>query len=151
MEDGNVPLQTRVTNISPDPVKKNGWKLHTESDDGGQHIYAGFDQVILAIPPAQAQALLESAATRWDLGIATHAVLELRFRTIPNRVVRRRVRAERLDGPASPQWTASLAEDVAEDLRRERAPTYRHAHHIVSMVINDQTRKHHNRQHHDHN
>ena len=58
VEDGNVKLQTRVTHISPDPLRKNGWQLHTESDDGGQHIYAGFDRVILAIPPVQAQALL---------------------------------------------------------------------------------------------
>ena len=61
VEDGNVQLQTRVTHISPDPLKKNGWQLHTESEDGGQHIYAGFDQVILAIPPAQAKALLQAS------------------------------------------------------------------------------------------
>jgi predicted NAD/FAD-dependent oxidoreductase len=61
VDDGNVQLQTRVTQLMPDPLKKNGWQLHTESDDGGQHIYAGFDQVILAIPPAQAQALLEAS------------------------------------------------------------------------------------------
>ena len=61
VEDGNVQLETRVTQISPDPLKKNGWQLHTESEDGGQHIYAGFDQVILAIPPAQAKALLQAS------------------------------------------------------------------------------------------
>ena len=61
VEDGNVQLQTRVTHISPDPLRKNAWQLHTESEDGGQHIYAGFDNVILAIPPAQAQALLQAS------------------------------------------------------------------------------------------
>jgi len=58
VEDGHVQLQTRVTQIMADPLRKNGWQLQTESEDGGQHIYAGFDKVILAIPPAQAQTLL---------------------------------------------------------------------------------------------
>ncbi len=61
LEDGNVQLQTRVTQIMADPMKKNGWQLHTESDDGGQQIYAGFDKVILAIPPAQAASLLKTS------------------------------------------------------------------------------------------
>jgi predicted NAD/FAD-dependent oxidoreductase len=61
VEDGNVQMQTRVTQISADPLKKNGWQLHTQSDDGGQHIYAGFDKVILAIPPEQAATLLKTS------------------------------------------------------------------------------------------
>jgi predicted NAD/FAD-dependent oxidoreductase len=61
VEDGNVQLQTRITLIGPDPLKKNGWQLHTESEDGGQQVYAGFDKVILAIPPAQASALLTAS------------------------------------------------------------------------------------------
>jgi hypothetical protein len=61
VEDGNVQLETRVTLIGPDPLKKNGWQLHTESEDGGQQVYAGFDKVILAIPPAQASALLTAS------------------------------------------------------------------------------------------
>ncbi len=63
VEDGNVQLQTRVTQITPDPMKKNGWQLHTEAEDedGGQRVYAGFDKVVLAIPPAQAAALLQAS------------------------------------------------------------------------------------------
>lgn len=61
LEDGNVQVQTRVTRITPDPLRKNGWQLHTESDDGGQHVFAGFDKVILAIPSVQAQELLTAS------------------------------------------------------------------------------------------
>jgi renalase len=61
VEDGNVQLQTRVTQIMADPLKTNGWQLQTETEDGGQHIFAGFDKVILAIPPAQAAALLNAS------------------------------------------------------------------------------------------
>jgi len=61
LEDSNVRLQTRVTQIMADPMKKNGWQLQTESDDGGQTIFAGFDKVILAIPAAQAITLLQSS------------------------------------------------------------------------------------------
>ena len=57
-EDGNIQLETRATRIARDPLMKNGWQVHTESADGGNHVFAGFDQVILAIPAAQAQALL---------------------------------------------------------------------------------------------
>jgi len=61
MEDGHVMLQTRVTQIMADPLRKKGWQLQTESEDGGQHIYAGFDKVILAIPSAQAATLLQAS------------------------------------------------------------------------------------------
>lgn len=59
--DGRVHLQTRVTHIMADPLRKKGWQLQTESEDGGQQVHAGFDQVILAIPPAQAAALLKAS------------------------------------------------------------------------------------------
>ncbi len=61
VEDGNVQLQTRVTHISADPFKKNGWQLHTEGEDGAQHVFGGFDKVILAIPHPQAEALLNAS------------------------------------------------------------------------------------------
>ena len=61
VEDGNVLLQTRVTRISADPLRKNGWQLHTEGDDGSQHVYGGFDKVIVAIPSAQASDLLTTS------------------------------------------------------------------------------------------
>ena len=61
VEDGNVQLQTRVTRISADPLRKKGWQLHTEGEDGSQQVYGGFDKVILAIPPAQATDLLKAS------------------------------------------------------------------------------------------
>jgi renalase len=61
VEDGNVQQQTRVTHISADPFKKNGWQLHTEGEDGAQHVFGGFDKVILAIPHPQAEALLNAS------------------------------------------------------------------------------------------
>ena len=32
VEDGNVQLQTRVTQLMPDPLMKNGWQLQTETE-----------------------------------------------------------------------------------------------------------------------
>ncbi|MFM8575753.1 MAG: NAD(P)/FAD-dependent oxidoreductase, partial [Limnohabitans sp.] len=61
MDDGNIHLETRVTQISRDPLMKDGWQVQTEGSDGSQHVYAGFDKVVLAIPPAQASALLQSS------------------------------------------------------------------------------------------
>ncbi len=60
-EDGNVLLETRATRIARDPLMKNGWQIHTEGHDGSTQVYAGFDQVVLAIPPAQANALLQAS------------------------------------------------------------------------------------------
>ena len=61
-EDGHVWLNTRVTQIAPDPLKPKGWQVHTEAADGGQQVHAGFDKVILALPAAQSQALLDASA-----------------------------------------------------------------------------------------
>jgi renalase len=61
VEDGNVQLETRVTQIMTDPLKKGGWQLQTETEDGGHRIHAGFDKVILAIPSEQASALLKAS------------------------------------------------------------------------------------------
>ena len=60
-DDGNVQLETRATRIARDPLMKNGWQVHTEAGDGSQHVYAGFDKIILAIPPAQASSLLQAS------------------------------------------------------------------------------------------
>ena len=57
-DEGQVHLQTRVTRIASDPLRKGGWQLDTESEDGARHVHAGFDKVVLAIPSAQARDLL---------------------------------------------------------------------------------------------
>jgi renalase len=61
VEDGNILLETRATQITRDPLMKNGWQVHTEGSEGSRHVYAGFDKVALAIPPAQASALLQAS------------------------------------------------------------------------------------------
>ncbi|HSO43973.1 MAG TPA: FAD-dependent oxidoreductase [Rhodoferax sp.] len=58
---GRIELQTRVVRIEPDAVKPKQWQLRTESLDGTQHVFSGFDGVLLAIPCAQAHKLLETS------------------------------------------------------------------------------------------
>jgi len=60
--DGQVHLLTHVNQIMADPLRKNGWQLQTETVDGGQQVFAGFDRVILAIPSEQANVLLKASA-----------------------------------------------------------------------------------------
>ncbi len=58
---GQLLTQTRVTRIEPDAVNAPGWQLRTEGPDGSQHVYAGFDAVLLAQPSVPAQALISSS------------------------------------------------------------------------------------------
>ena len=61
VEDGNVRLETRATQIARDPLMKSGWQVHTEGPGGSQQVVAGFDRVVLAMPAAQAATLLHSS------------------------------------------------------------------------------------------
>lgn len=56
-----VELQTRVTHLDRDPMNHGQWQLHTEGLAGAQHVFSGFDGVLLAIPAEQARLLLETA------------------------------------------------------------------------------------------
>jgi len=56
-----IELQTRVTLIEPDAVKPGHWQLRTEGPDDARHVYSGFSAVLLAIPSAQAQSLLQTS------------------------------------------------------------------------------------------
>ncbi|WP_418128470.1 FAD-dependent oxidoreductase [Variovorax sp. 375MFSha3.1] len=49
---------TRVTQIEPDALDAKRWQLRTSGTDDSQHVYSGFDAVLLAVPPAGARALL---------------------------------------------------------------------------------------------
>lgn len=51
-------MDARVLRIGRDPVKPQGWQIHTETSEGAFHVTAGFDAVLLAIPAPQAHALL---------------------------------------------------------------------------------------------
>ncbi len=64
---GNIEMQIRVTLIERDALQPKQWQLRTEALDGAQHVYSGFDGVLLAIPAAQAQSLLQTSqqATPW--------------------------------------------------------------------------------------
>jgi len=56
-----IELETRVTRLDRDVVHPNQWQLHTEAKDGAQHVFSGFDAVLLAIPAEQARLLLETS------------------------------------------------------------------------------------------
>ncbi|MBK9440303.1 MAG: FAD-dependent oxidoreductase [Comamonadaceae bacterium] len=62
-----IELQTRVARIEPDAVSPTQWQVRTEALDGALHVFSGFDGVLLAIPPVQAQSLLQNSklATPW--------------------------------------------------------------------------------------
>ena len=59
---GHIEMQTHVMHIEPDALKPTQWQLRTESLDGAQHVFSGFDGVLLAMPSAQAQSLLQTSA-----------------------------------------------------------------------------------------
>jgi predicted NAD/FAD-dependent oxidoreductase len=58
---GMIHRQTRVIHIDTDVLNSKHWQLHTESLDGSQHVFSGFDAVLLAIPCAQGLDLLQNS------------------------------------------------------------------------------------------
>ncbi len=54
-----LELNTRVTQIERDTMNKNQWQLRTQGEGDSVHVYSGFDAIVLAVPCAQAQALLK--------------------------------------------------------------------------------------------
>ena len=55
---GQLSLETQVVRIERDKLHPERWQLQTEGPDGSQHVYSGFDQVVLAVPSPQTKALL---------------------------------------------------------------------------------------------
>lgn len=51
-------LGIQVTRIEPDALDPRRWQLRTAAGDESQHVYSGFDAVLLAVPPTPARALL---------------------------------------------------------------------------------------------
>jgi len=49
---------TQVTRIEPDALDATRWQLRTAGADDSQHVYSGFDAVLLAVPPARTRELL---------------------------------------------------------------------------------------------
>ncbi len=56
-----VELQTRVVKIEADSLNPQRWQLRTEGAAESQHVYSGFDGVLLALPAPQAHELLQSS------------------------------------------------------------------------------------------
>jgi len=61
-QQGQVELETRVKHLDRDALNPHQWQLHTEGAGATQHVYSGFDAVLLAIPAEQARLLLNTTA-----------------------------------------------------------------------------------------
>ncbi len=61
LDAGQLQLQTLVTRIARDKLDAARWQLETEGDGTSSPVHGGFDAVVLAIPAAQARALLLSS------------------------------------------------------------------------------------------
>jgi predicted NAD/FAD-dependent oxidoreductase len=58
----HVELQTRVTRIERDALDPQRWQLHSTGEDESQHVFSGFDAVLLAMPSTQARLLLQASS-----------------------------------------------------------------------------------------
>ncbi|MBW8717674.1 MAG: FAD-dependent oxidoreductase [Variovorax paradoxus] len=54
----SLVLDTQVTQIEADALDPKRWQLRTAGEDDSQHVYSGFDAVLLAVPPSRTRALL---------------------------------------------------------------------------------------------
>lgn len=59
---GRVQLNAQVHRIERDSLNPTGWQVRTEGPGGSQHVYAGFDAVLLSQPATATQALLAKSA-----------------------------------------------------------------------------------------
>lgn len=62
IDSQRVELQTRVTRIEHDALAPRRWQLRTSGPQDSQHVFSGFDAVVLALPSAQAHDLLLTSA-----------------------------------------------------------------------------------------
>lgn len=116
-------LETGVTRIERDTLDATRWQLRAEGQGDAQHVYAGFDAVLLAIPPARARLLLE----RIDGGDkAASALLD-------------KMSAVR----ATPCWTLMLAFPQAQPALSHLGPQWnaaRSTHHRVAWLARDSSK-----------
>ena len=61
MEQQSVELETRVTLLKRDVLDAKKWQLHTNGPGDAQHVFSGFDVVLLAMPSAQSRDLLKAS------------------------------------------------------------------------------------------
>ncbi|MES2511182.1 MAG: FAD-dependent oxidoreductase [Pseudomonadota bacterium] len=67
-------VNTQVTRIEADKLDPTRWQVQTEGSGAGSRVHSGFDSIVLAIPVAQAKALLLSSQTGQGLIDAAAAV-----------------------------------------------------------------------------
>jgi predicted NAD/FAD-dependent oxidoreductase len=63
MAQHNVELETRVVHLDRDVLNAQHWQLHTEGPGGEQHVFSGFDTVLMAMPAEPARLLLHTSQT----------------------------------------------------------------------------------------
>lgn len=73
----------------------------------------------------QARGMVHGARLRWDMGIPTHALLEVLLDIGDNPLVPRRQPVPSLAGPALSAWTALVAEQARQELIREHEAAFR--------------------------
>ena len=56
-----VELHTRVTRLERDALDATRWQLRTTGVDDSQHVFSGFDQIIIALPSSQMRELLHKS------------------------------------------------------------------------------------------
>ena len=65
MAEDRLKLETQVVRVERDALAPRQWQLRTSGKPGtpdAEHVFSGFDAVLLAMPNPQAQALLENSA-----------------------------------------------------------------------------------------
>lgn len=70
----SLVTDTQVTQIERDALDAKRWQLRTLGADDSQHVYSGFDAVLLAVPPARARALLDGGKLSAELSKKIEAV-----------------------------------------------------------------------------
>ena len=60
MEQRRVELDTRVTRLERDALNARQWQLQTRGPGDAQHVFSGFDAVLLAMPVHQTRVLLQT-------------------------------------------------------------------------------------------
>lgn len=71
---GVLELQTRVVRIEHDSLQPSQWQLRAQGTDDSQHVFSGFDAVMLAMPSPQAQRLLQNSKLQAAWSQAMNAV-----------------------------------------------------------------------------
>jgi len=61
LQAGQIEMPAKVLQIERDCLHPGQWQLRAQAPDGAQHVYSSFDTVLLAMPAAQAQFLLQNS------------------------------------------------------------------------------------------